>query len=165
MCFQFQFEMTSYRFTKLSVSLSLFVCVRARLCMYTCVRVWARACVCVQVVQQSDPTDLPPPCCWQRYGNRHTFPSPTAYETHARTNSLGLSQLGLASFSMSASLLYHHVCAQQVHTRQFDNNGALLSALCVGLCVPPCVLSALYKLTVIVMWSVSGGGSSNRSLS
>lgn len=46
---------------------------------------------------------LPPPCIWQRYGKRHTFPSPTAYDTHARRNSLGLSQFSLASLAMAAS--------------------------------------------------------------
>ncbi|TNN61116.1 hypothetical protein EYF80_028624 [Liparis tanakae] len=38
------------------------------------------------------------PRTMNRYGKRHTFPSPTAYDTQARTNSVGLSQLGLASF-------------------------------------------------------------------
>lgn len=52
---------------------------------------------------QTGISDLPPPCIWQRYGNRHTFPSPTAYDTHASTNCMGLSQLGLASCPMSAS--------------------------------------------------------------
>lgn len=53
---------------------------------------------------QSDTTDSPPPCIWQRYGNRHTLPSPTAYDTQASTNCRGLSQLGLVSFSMTPSL-------------------------------------------------------------
>lgn len=57
--------------------------------------------------------DLPPPCIWHRYGNRHTFPSPTAYETHAITNCMGLSQLGRASLSMSASCARFQVCAKQ----------------------------------------------------
>lgn len=79
-----------------------YVCICWDVCIYSSlvITIFVRAVVIIQWVNL---TDLPPPCIWQRYGNRHTFPSPTAYDTHASTNCLGLSQLGLGSFSMSAS--------------------------------------------------------------
>lgn len=45
--------------------------------------------------------DSPPPCIWHRYGNLHTFPRPTAYDTHASTNCTGFSHLSLPSLSMT----------------------------------------------------------------
>lgn len=119
---------------KMNVIYSVCVCVCEWLSAYAWYNhnIWRHSChylICLQ-------SDLPPPCIWQRYGNRHTFPSPTAYDTHASKNWLGLSQLGLESFSMSASLEYLLVVLNNwTLARQWNNNGADQCALCRTTCV------------------------------
>lgn len=96
---------------------------------------------------QSEIAHLPPPCIWQRYGKRHTFPSPTAYDTHASTNSLGLPQFGRASLSISAPLQCVRFCGQP----WLECVVVWLRASRQRLISSPCN----------VRWSVPGGGSSD----